>query len=618
MRPRPLLTRPALTARPRRPSVAIGLLLAATLGPLLDAGLGGRLVGSPVDTLAAVVAGYLVGAWVRPSLAAAADLAGAVSLATANQLAEPGHYTFANDLFFFALVVGGPTLGGALVTARRRQVRELRALARVRARQHDDEVRAARLEEHSRLEAGVTQALMQRLGALVVQASGVRREPEADRVRAAASRMEQLGRATLDDLREVIGSLRTSESQSEPTTEQAPETPPPVEPPLGWLDVLVAGSGLPLAVEAVTTASSRGPAALDVVAGLAVGLPLLVRRRHPLAATTLMSALAVLMSLTLTPLKETVTLLLPVTVAAYALGAHARGWRPRLAGAGVLLAGAAVLALTDPVGPREGDGVVPTAVWLAVALTSGVVTAQHSVRAARLSALLARTEAGRGSERRLAVARQREAVARDLHDTVAHAMTVVCLHAQAAQLAPADPATHRSLAAVELVVREAMAELRSGLATLEAHDDLADELLAVAATLGLRPSVDIAAGLPAYEPILLLRVLREALVNVSRHAPGADVRIVVGPSPAAGSNGVAASSRPDGVVLQVVNGPAPSGGGAAYVAGSGSGLIGLAELLAQDGGRLSHGVTPEGGYRVTASIPAPRPSIRVPSIRVPA
>src|SRR5204863_282656 len=74
-----------------------------------------------------------------------------------------------------------------------------------------------------------------------------------------------------------------------------------------------------------------------------------------------------------------------------------------------------------------------TLVWLAVAVTSGVVAARHQARASGLRQLLDLTESGRGYELRLAVAGQRQAVARDLHDSVAHAMTVVCLHAEAAQ-----------------------------------------------------------------------------------------------------------------------------------------------------------------------------------------
>ena len=236
--------------------VAACLLLGVALTALVDADLGGGLVGGPVVTLATVVSAYLVGAWMPPVLATLTSLAAAAILTAANQVADPGRYTAANDLFFFAVLVGCVALAGNLVTARAAQVRELRALSAVREEQRTRELEAARLEERTRVDAGVTRAMMQRMSALVVQASGVRREHASIRDREAVARVESGGRETLEELREVLGSL---DSPLEKPTARAeePTTPARREPGLGWVDVLVGCSGIPVAVECVATSASR-------------------------------------------------------------------------------------------------------------------------------------------------------------------------------------------------------------------------------------------------------------------------------------------------------------------------------------------------------------------------
>ena len=163
----------------RRPLAAVTLLVVTACGPLLDVVVGTNLMDTPVTVLVAVAAGFAAGAWLRPVPAALGCAVDACLLTLASQVADPGAYPVADDLFFFTMLVGGPALGGALVTARRDQVRELRRLSAVRAEQRAAQVRAARLEERNRLDAGVVQGLVQRMGALVVQASGAAREPGA-------------------------------------------------------------------------------------------------------------------------------------------------------------------------------------------------------------------------------------------------------------------------------------------------------------------------------------------------------------------------------------------------------------------------------------------------------
>ena len=562
----------------RRPAIAFVLLAVVGLVPLLDAWAGGHLVGSGPATLVTAVAGYLAGAWLRPAPAATACLAAAAGLTAANRAAGSG-YSAANDLFFFAVLLGATALAGALLTARSAQVRELRAVTELSRAQRATEVRAAALEERNRVEAEVTQALMQRIGAVVVQVSGARLRPDAD----AVVRIEQAGRAALDDLRAALGSLRSEEP--------SPVVTDTVEPirtvaPVGAVDLLVGACGIPVAFEAVADSGSA-LATLTVL----VGVPLVQRRQHPVRAVVAAYAVAAVLGLAITPLGGLVTPLLPFTLAAYAVGTHARG-RTRLLGVALLALGCVGVAW-DAAGTADPtDGLVPTLAWMVVAVLTGIVAQQHQVRSARLHRLLRELESGRGGDLRLAAAEQRQAIARDLHDTVAHAMTVVCLHAEAAQRVP-DPTP--SLAIVETVAREAMTQLREGLVELETGTRLADEVRAFAEVLGVEVTVHEDVDLRGEPLVLARRVVREALVNAARHAPGApvDVRLT--------------DAEPTELV---VTNPAPRTEWAAYSGGSGSGLTGLAELLAGHGGRLEQGPLPDGGFRVAAYLPPP---VRVPA-----
>src|SRR4051812_18902153 len=119
--------------RVRRVWVAAILLPGIALVALADAALGGRVVATPLLTLGTVVAAYLVGAWLAPRPAILVLSGAAVLLTAANQRADAGHYTAANDLFFFAVLVAGLGLAGNLISARAAQVRELRTLTDVRA-----------------------------------------------------------------------------------------------------------------------------------------------------------------------------------------------------------------------------------------------------------------------------------------------------------------------------------------------------------------------------------------------------------------------------------------------------------------------------------------------------
>lgn len=566
-----------------RAVVTVALLLTVAALQLGDALRGGGVVGAPALVLGSALAGYLVGLCSRWSVALMAVLAAVAALTWAHQLADPGAYPVPDDLVFSLLCVGAPALGGAVVRGRTHQVRELRRVAALLEAQRGTEVRAARLQERNRLQLGLHQGFSEQVAAIAMRAESVVGAKE-DPVRRALADVESSARASLDELRTVLGSLREESRPSTGQRERAPTTAAPL-PPVGRADValgvLVGGM---LAVESVVSPQARGPALLNVLVAVLAASPLVVRRRHPVIACSLTLGGLALMDVWLTPPTAMVTSILPVLVCAYVAGAHAHGWR-RGAGAVVVLGALVLLARADPGEVADPTGLAPMLASAAAALGAGVVAAGWSRRAAELLAAVAELERGRDVAVGLAVAEHRNRLAGELHDTVAHTMTVICLQAAAGQVRP-DPAR---LDAVLDAARTGLRELRTGLGNLEDGELGAAGLSAQACRAGLHPQVQVSGrldDLPAATRSMAARVVREALTNAGRYAPGSSVRVVV-----VAGHGLRLSVLDDGP-------EAPPEGGL----GAGTGLTTLAQEVSRRGGTMSWGPSGE-GFQVTATLP---------------
>ncbi|MFF4181949.1 sensor histidine kinase [Streptomyces sp. NPDC001691] len=205
---------------------------------------------------------------------------------------------------------------------------------------------------------------------------------------------------------------------------------------------------------------------------------------------------------------------------------------------------------------------------------------------------------------RRTVLEERTNIARELHDVVAHHMSVVAIQAEAAPYRVENPPPE--LAQAFATIREnavaALTELRRVLGVVRAEDyeapdapqptlaDL-DGLLANVREAGL-PVEKIVTGavreLPQGVELSAYRIIQEALSNTLRHAPGAAARVEIG-------------YVLGGLGLRVVNGPATSEAGPSQ--GSGHGLTGMAERVAMLGGAMTAEATREGGYEVTVFIP---------------
>ncbi|GAA2344727.1 sensor histidine kinase [Dactylosporangium salmoneum] len=369
--------------------------------------------------------------------------------------------------------------------------------------------------------------------------------------------------------------------------ESAP--PPPLRHrlrPVHWLvlDVLAA-AGYGIAGWGVLGA--RIDQRLLAATGLAVVCAALVAaRRWPLAAMS--GALAVFW---LAPISARFGWLAAAPLA-YALYRVAERCPIRLA------AGALAVALTGAVATalpslRHAGGVLPFGLLLATAWTVGIAVRQHR----RYTDELLRHQRGR-AERQAADERVR--IARELHDVVAHSMSLITVQAAYGRLvADRQPATAaEALTVIETTGRESLAELRRVLGVLRAQapagtepaPGLADlpRLADQTAVAGVRVDLTIE-GEPEPLPIGLelsaYRIVQEALTNVVKHAGTDHARVTV-------------EHRPDAVVVEVTD---DGRGGPAGP--DGHGLIGMRERAALYGGTLHAGPVPGRGFRVTARLP---------------
>jgi signal transduction histidine kinase len=200
----------------------------------------------------------------------------------------------------------------------------------------------------------------------------------------------------------------------------------------------------------------------------------------------------------------------------------------------------------------------------------------------------------------------REAIAREMHDVLAHRLTLLSVHAGALEFRPDAPAaeTARAAGVIRESAHEALQDLREIIGVLRAGepDDTGrpqptlgalDTLVAESREAGMKVAldqrVDDAADVPSSVGRTAYRIVQEGLTNARKHAPGTEVTVSVTGAPG------------DGLTVSVHN-PPPEGE-VPHVPGSGQGLIGLTERATLAGGRLEHGHTPEGGFEVRAWLP---------------
>lgn len=336
-----------------------------------------------------------------------------------------------------------------------------------------------------------------------------------------------------------------------------------------------------------------------VLHGFLMAGALVWRRGHPVITFCVVVTLA---GAQLLPRSDDYALVLhdvAVLVAMYSVVKYADPLSRGVAAGLVCLGGPVVLALKLD---RKGDWYLAFILILTVVV---VWLLAWSMRTRRfwvdsLEDRAATAERERDHLARIAVAEERARIARELHDMVAHSLSVMIVHADGATLA-LDRAPDRAREALRTVSdtgRGALVEMRHLVTVLRSDDGAEDVRTSVTTTLdraraaGLSVRADISgdpAALPAGVELAAFRIVQESVTNALKHAgAGTSATLRLAYTPA----GVEIDFRDDGA----------GGAGGSAVSG-GHGLIGMRERVALYGGSITAGPDPAGGWRVTAAIP---------------
>jgi signal transduction histidine kinase len=372
-------------------------------------------------------------------------------------------------------------------------------------------------------------------------------------------------------------------------------------------------AGIPVLLGVLTVAQlvadePSGNVAVVTVCALASVLPLVARRRAPLAVTVVVAVGVVGQTLATTDYA-------PATFASFVATMICVYTLVRVGSATVAVAGLLVVALavvigavlqarTVPIAPFE---VVYPLVYFGLAGGLGALVRQRALRLAAVEDRAEALEEALDREAELATAQERARIARELHDVVAHGLSLMVVQAEAAEemLAHDPSAAAVPLRRVQETGRQSLAEMRRLLGVLRAADagspstapqpSLARlrDLVAEADDAGLRVDVRTSGtprDLPLGVELAAFRLVQEALTNTRRHA-------------AATSACVHLEYGPDALRVEISDdGRGPAGGR------PGHGLVGMRERTALYGGTLELGSTPAGGFRVLATFPLEGPA----------
>jgi len=343
---------------------------------------------------------------------------------------------------------------------------------------------------------------------------------------------------------------------------------------------------------------------LDLVVGVGLAAALWWRRRFPVR-------LAVLGMLTGA---FSVAAAIAAMIIMFTVAVHRRFEATAMVAVGSLGANAAFCYLRPEAGTSVFESLAWSTLFLAIIMLWGMV-----VRSRRQLVLSLRERAERAeSEQQLRVtqarAMERTRIAREMHDVLAHRISLLSLHAGALEIHPEAASAEVAGAAgvIRASAHQALQDLREVIGVLRdpaGHDAperpqptlrelpaLADESRAAGVKVRLDLSVDGPALLPAGTGRAAYRIVQEGLTNARKHAPGTAVRVRV-----AGAAGT-------GLTIDIRN-PAPVGiRPPPAIPGTGTGLVGLAERATLAGGRLTSGRGADGEFTISAWLPWPQPS----------
>ncbi len=371
--------------------------------------------------------------------------------------------------------------------------------------------------------------------------------------------------------------------------------------------VLIAGSYVDLATSGGRLAEGVHAPNLFTYLMVPVGcLPLLWRRRHSIPALAASTAVVLLLQNLDHP--DTLLTLSPV-VAAYSAGAYLQSRRTLRITAGVVIGGLVVMNMIGAFFNANGGGLasaIGNSIVFGTSFLLGDNMRRRRQRIADLEARATAEETTRELLARDAVTAERQRIARELHDVVAHSLSVMVVQAGAARRSVTTKPDQAvaALTAIESTGREALDEMRRLLGVLRSADsDTAMAPQPSVADLGalVRSDPDlavdlvvegVAAALPAAVDLQAYRIVQEALTNVRKHGGTATATVVL----RYGTGALEVRVDDDGRGASAHVGVPDGGHG-------GHGIVGMRERAALCGGDLRAGPRPGGGWTVVAHLP---------------
>jgi signal transduction histidine kinase len=366
-------------------------------------------------------------------------------------------------------------------------------------------------------------------------------------------------------------------------------------------DAVLAGALAALYLFEIAVESDfAGDRVLSIPVALLFAASLAFRRRAALAPLVAGLGVIELSNLAAPALAETGAFLFGYVFAIYSAGRHARGhsaWA-----CGFVILAAIPLAAFEPGQEFTFADLAFFVMFSGGPWAVGRVIRYRSERERDLEGRAAELELERETKAREAVVEERGRIARELHDVVAHAISVIVLQARGGRrMLGKDPAdTRAALDTIERTGEQALGEMRRLLGMLRQGDEelaLApqpsltriDELVARLTSTGLPVDVTIEGepvDLPPGIDVSAYRIVQEALTNALKHAGPARAHVIL------------RYSAHDLELEIRDNGPGTANGG-----GSGYGLEGIRERVAVYGGELESRRRPEGGYALRARLP---------------
>jgi signal transduction histidine kinase len=372
-----------------------------------------------------------------------------------------------------------------------------------------------------------------------------------------------------------------------------------------WFELLIASLTVAAIVQLIVNRDSPGAPTVTLWFSLpamaVLVLPLLAWRRFPFAAPAAYWLLAVAITLVDGTLIPSVDSLSVVGLAAAFLLGNLRNGKQAWLGLALVIGSMLIVVHYIP-GQQPASWYIFITLRYVAAWIAGYALHERSERVEAAEVRAARAEREREAAARVAVAEERSRIARELHDIVAHAVSVMVLQVGAVRhkLPDAMAEDRDALRGVERAGRTALAEMRRLLAAMRSDEDEAElvpqpgldglnSLLAEVGRAGLPVELHLEGQpypLPRGIDLSVYRIVQEGLTNALKHARASDADVIV-------------RYRPDEVQIEVRD----NGHGIVAGDGLGHGLVGIRERVKIYGGEMSARAEPEGGFVLSTRLP---------------